>query len=327
MATCWLVLSFNRSKSGHIDMRKQLCSALLALANDPGMVFFTGDLGFMALEPLRDVMKDRFINAGIAEQNMISVAAAMAKDGWKPWCYSIAPFCFARPFEQIRNDVCLHNLPVRLLGNGGGYGYGVMGPTHHAVDDYAVLLALPYMRVFVPCFNEDVSAIIELADTCEHPCYVRLGLGTLPAGECHPTYSPWRQVLYGAGPVVICVGPLGGVAWAASADLDEHSRPDLWILSELPVIMSQIPHPLLDRLNAGARLIVIEEHIAHGGAGAMLVHLLLSAGVGVHAFTNLCAAGLALGVYGSQAYLRSHCGLSPESIRQCILSTSGGAHE
>ena len=108
-------------------------------------------------------MGRRFINAGVSEQNMVSVAAAMAKDGWQTWYYSIAPFCFARPFEQIRNDVCLHDLPVRLLGNGGGYGYGVMGPTHHAVEDYGVLLTLPFMKAFVPAFDQDVEPVTILA--------------------------------------------------------------------------------------------------------------------------------------------------------------------
>jgi transketolase len=109
-------------------MRKELCAALVDISANPNMLFLTGDLGFMALEPLQAHMGTRFINAGVAEQNMISVAAALAKDNWDVWCYSIAPFCVARPFEQIRNDVCLHNMPVRLIGNGGGYGYGVMAP-------------------------------------------------------------------------------------------------------------------------------------------------------------------------------------------------------
>jgi transketolase len=111
-------------------MRQQLCDALVSRSVNPDMVFLTGDLGFMALEPLQQGMQARFINAGVAEQNMVSVAAAMAREGLDPWVYSIAPFCYARPFEQIRNDVAFHNLPVKLIGNGGGYGYGVMGPTH-----------------------------------------------------------------------------------------------------------------------------------------------------------------------------------------------------
>src|ERR1700760_2340360 len=108
-------------------VRRVFGAGMFELANEEPLVFLTGDLGFMALEPLRDVLGPRFINAGVAEQNMVSVAAGMARAGAKPWVYSIAPFCYARPFEQIRNDVCFNALGVRLVGNGGGYGYGAMG--------------------------------------------------------------------------------------------------------------------------------------------------------------------------------------------------------
>ena len=116
-------------------MRNALCRGLVEIAPQPDFVFLTGDLGYSAIEPLRDAMGSRFVNAGVAEQNMISVAAGLARSGLKPWVYSIAPFAYARPFEQIRNDVCLHDLPVTIVGNGGGYGYGVMGATHHALED------------------------------------------------------------------------------------------------------------------------------------------------------------------------------------------------
>src|SRR5262245_6852444 len=131
-------------------MRESFCRALVRNAWRPELVFLTGDLGFKALEPLRDQMKSRFINAGVAEQNMVCVAAGLGKTGLRPWVYSIAPFVYARPFEQIRNDVCLPDLPVVLVGNGGGYGYGVMGSTHHALEDYGVLLTLSNLRAFVP---------------------------------------------------------------------------------------------------------------------------------------------------------------------------------
>src|SRR6202046_5262768 len=141
-------------------MRQEFCQPLLEFSGRPEFLFLTGDLGFMALEPLRDAMGQRFINAGVAEQNMVGVAAGLAKSGLRPWVYSIAPFLYARPFEQIRNDVCLHNLPVVFVGNGGGYGYGVMGSTHHALEDYGALLALPNMRAYIPAFDSDVSAVI-----------------------------------------------------------------------------------------------------------------------------------------------------------------------
>src|SRR5579884_151787 len=111
-------------------MRKVFCESLVSCAARPDFIFLTGDLGFLALEPLREALGDRFLNAGVAEQNMVSVSAGLARQGLRPWVYSIASFLYTRPFEQIRNDLCLHRLPVVLVGNGGGYGYGVMGATH-----------------------------------------------------------------------------------------------------------------------------------------------------------------------------------------------------
>ena len=186
-------------------MRKQLCDALVARAAKSDMVFLTGDLGFMALEPLQMIMGSRFINAGVAEQNMISVAAALAAQDFEVWVYSIAPFVYARPFEQIRNDIAFHNLPVKLIGNGGGYGYGVMGPTHHAIDDYGVLLTLPNMTVYVPVFDEDMDAVISRAGSSGRPSYIRMGRGEPPKGYLVPDYAPWRQLTHGNGPVVIAV--------------------------------------------------------------------------------------------------------------------------
>ena len=163
-------------------MRQAFCNGLVQQAILPEFIFLTGDLGFKALEPLRDALGPRFINAGVAEQNMISVAAGLARSGLRPWTYSIAPFLYARPFEQIRNDVCFHELPVILVGNGGGYGYGVMGSSHHALEDYGCLLTLPHMRAFVPAFDSDVSTMIPALMQCHGPVYLRLGLSEEPKG-------------------------------------------------------------------------------------------------------------------------------------------------
>ena len=176
-------------------MRKQLCDALVARAANPDMVFLTGDLGFMALEPLQSALGPRFINAGVAEQNMVSVAAGLSRQGLETWVYSIAPFCYARPFEQIRNDIAFHQLPVKLIGNGGGFGYGVMGPTHHAIEDYGVLLTLPHMRAWVPVFDEDIAVVVERAGAAQHPAYIRLGRGEPPKGYEVPGYAAWRQLM------------------------------------------------------------------------------------------------------------------------------------
>jgi transketolase len=295
-------------------MRDELCAALVRRSERPNMVFLTGDLGFAALEPLREALGDRFINAGVAEQNMVTVAAAMAAEGFEVWVYSIAPFCYARPFEQIRNDVCMHRLPVRLLGNGGGYGYGVMGPTHHALEDYGILLTLAGMEVYVPCFNEDVEQVVERAGASTVPCYVRLGRGEEPKDATIPAYAPWRKLLDGKGPVVVAVGPLAGAAMSALQGADVR----LWALSELPVA-ARAPSPaLVADIEASGAVCVYEEHVAHGGVASMLGLWLLLTGMPVRRFRALSAAESASGRSGSQVYLRQMGGLGPDALLAAI---------
>jgi transketolase len=301
-------------------MRSEFCNAMVELASDPNLLFLTGDLGFMALEPLESALGERFINAGVSEQNMVSVAAAMTKDGWQAWAYSIAPFVFARPFEQIRNDVCLHGLPVKLVGNGGGFGYGVQGPTHHAVEDYGTLLALPGMRAMVPCFNEDVAASVQRAHESADPCYLRLGRGELPAGQLAPRYAPWRQLLSGRGPSVVACGPIAGSAWATLAALSEAHRPNLWVVSELPFDAEAMPSTLQAQLNHDPRLLVIEEHVRQGGLGSQMATWVLEAGLPIRRFRHLYVRSLAMGVYGSQIYLRKQSGLDPDTILNTMMS-------
>jgi transketolase len=297
-------------------VRKQFCDALVSRSNRADMVFLTGDLGFMALEPLQAAMGQRFINAGVAEQNMVSVAAAMAREGLEPWAYSIAPFCYARPFEQIRNDVAFHNLPVKLVGNGGGYGYGVMGPTHHAIEDYGVLLTLPNMRVFVPAFDEDVPDAVSRAGDAGAPAYLRLGRGEPPAGYAPPPYAPWRQLIEGDGPAVVAAGPLAGTLIAPFEALPREQRPNLWVACELPLAGNPPPDALAGQAERGGGLCVVEEHVARGGLGSELALHVLQHGWRLGGFRHLFARAHVYPSYGSQTFLRKRSGLDPAAVLQ-----------
>ncbi|MDR7040113.1 transketolase [Methylobacterium sp. BE186] len=301
-------------------MRRELCAALVARAARPDLVFLTGDLGFGALEPLRDALGERFLNAGIAEQNMIGVAAALASEGLEPWTYTIAPFCYARAFEQIRNDVCFHRLPVRMLANGGGYAYGVMGPTHHALEDYGVLSTLPGLHIFVPAFDADVAAVVDAAGTQAGPAYIRLGRGEVPEGCVAPAYAPWRRLREGTGPVVVAVGPMAGVVWSAVGSREDLDGPELWAVSELPLCASPPPQAFVAALTARRRLCVVEEHVAQGGLGQSLAAWCLEGGLAVAEFRHLAAAGYPSGTYGSQAFHRRESGLDPAAIRATLAA-------
>ena len=266
-------------------------------------------------------MGARFINAGVAEQNMVSLAAGMARSGLRPWAYSIAPFIYARPFEQIRNDVCLHNLPVVLVGNGGGYGYGVMGATHHAIEDYGVMLSLPNMRAFIPAFDDDLRPIIGRLRMTTTPAYLRLGVSETPKDFVIPPYAPWRRLTErgATGATILVVGPLVGGIVAASRELPPDERPAIWLLTELPIV--EMFDEFVRDVRESDRLVVVEEHVAQGGAGTSLAAHLLSCGIAPRRFSHLSARGYPSGLYGSQAFHRKECGLDPASVLAAARQT------
>jgi transketolase len=276
------------------------------------LVFLTGDLGFQALEPLRSALGRRFLNAGVAEQNMVSVGAGLARQGFRPWLYSISPFLYARAFEQIRNDICLHRLPVVLVGNGGGYGYGVMGSTHHALEDYGVLLTLNGMAAMIPAFDSDLTTLIPLMLQTTGPCYVRLGLGEQPKDWQPPKFEAWRKLGPGRGGVLIAVGPLAGTFLAPCEEMPEARRPNLWCLSQLP--LTGLPEQLVHDVTNHSRLMIAEEHVAHGSAGQALMTAFFKIHCAPRFVQHRTASGYPSGRYGSQRFHRNECGLDAHSV-------------
>lgn len=301
-------------------MRDAACRGWIEIADRPEFVFLTGDLGFKALEPLRARAGRRFINAGVAEQNMVSVAAALAHEALRPWVYSIAPFCYARPFEQIRNDVCLHGLPVQFVGNGGGYAYGPMGATHHALEDYGVLSTLSGLRAYVPAFDEDVGPVIAAMSVSPFPGYLRLGVTEKPKDESAPPFAPWRRLTKGDGPVLIGVGPLVGCVWDEIRALPERQRPELWAVGVLPLERAPPPEEFRRIFAEAPRAVVVfEEHVAQGGFAQMFAAWALGCGLPVASFRALSAQGYVSGTYGSQAFHRRESGIDARSVLDAAL--------
>jgi transketolase len=301
-------------------MRTAFCNAMVELAAEERYFFLTGDLGFMALEPLREALGARFINAGVAEQNMVSVAAGMARVGRKPWVYSIAPFCYARPFEQIRNDVCLNQLAVRLVGNGGGYAYGSMGATHHALEDYGVMLALAGMRAYIPAFDADIKPAVLAMSERTLPCYLRLGRSELEDERSAPPFARWRRLQEGEAGVIIVVGPIAGGLWRASRGRPRADRPALWVVGELDGISAPMDPPaeLLESVASAPALGLVEEHVAQGGFGQQFLHHLALRGCRVRAVVHAHARGYPSGRYGSQLWHRHESGLDVPTILERV---------
>ena len=132
-------------------MRNAFAAEITALGkSDPSIVLLSGDIGNKLFDNYKAAQADRFFNCGVAEQNMVGVAAGMALSGLRPVVYTINSFLIGRSFEQIRLDVCYHNLPVVLVGVGGGLGYASLGPTHHSLEDVAILKSLPNLTILCP---------------------------------------------------------------------------------------------------------------------------------------------------------------------------------
>lgn len=282
-------------------MRKEFVAAFLDLAlRDEKIVFLSGDLGYLALENLRDKLGERFINAGVAEQNMISVAAGLAARGFKPWAYSIAPFITLRPYEQLRNDVCAHNLDVKIVGNGGGFGYGIMGATHHTLEDVGCLQLLPHMRVRVPCLATDVGRLIEKSDRETGPTYLRLGMG-LP-GEALQSEGAWHWHARGEHGIAIASGPV------VKGLLETLKDFDIVTVDEFP--LPEIPEALARKIESTGILLSAEEHLPHGGLGQALATRLLGKLAKPIRFLPISAPGYPSGRYGSQRWHWEECGLA-----------------
>ncbi|MEI6696617.1 MAG: transketolase C-terminal domain-containing protein [Bacteroidota bacterium] len=279
--------------------------------NDSRIIFLTGDLGFMALEGVREIMGSRFINAGVSEQNMISVAAGLASEGLIPFCYSIAPFAVFRPAEQIRLDIGLHNMNVKIVGNGGGYAYGIMGATHHALEDIAVVSSFQNFRCYIPYCNEDVQSTVQAMLEYNGPSYLRLGFGVVPPSIFRNDFAPIRKIASGNKITIVGLGPIILNAWKAIEQLEIHSLVDLFVVSEMPLI--QLSEELILSLNHTKKLLVIEEHVSRGGLGENLALLILKHQLDCQ-FIHRYALGYPNGLYGNQAYHQKMCGLDSQSL-------------
>lgn len=298
-------------------MRDPFRNELMTRVADPDLVVLTGDLGYSLFEPVQAAMGARFINAGVAEQNMVGVAAGMAKAGLFPWVYSIGPFLYARTYEQIRNDVVQHQLPVTLVGNGGGYGYGVMGSTHHSLEDYGILSTLRGLTTYVPTFDEDLAPIFAAIWERRAPTYLRLGRCERPKDFVVPPFAPWRRLLNGQAGVIVTVGPLAGSLVAEFSKLAEAARPELWVVTKLPFVAAEVPIELVDRIHSD-ELMVVEEHVQFGGVGSMLSMALLELGRAPSILRHHAARGYPSGRYGSQTFHRRESAIDSQSVRAAL---------
>lgn len=284
----------------------------------PDLFLVVGDLGYSVVEPFAEEFPDRFLNAGVAEQNMTGVAAGLASEGYHVFTYSIANFPTTRCLEQIRNDVCYHGLPVTVVAVGGGLAYGSLGYSHHAVQDYAIMRCLPGMRVVAPGDPLETESCVNWICNDRGPTYLRLGKAGEPIyhREAAPIEAgrPNRidQKQRPGGNLILTTGAALGVAMAAAEELADMGLS--WEVASLPVWSEGDKETILREISGFDRIISAEDHLVAGGFGSYLREAFGNDPSMQSRLRTQALGEWVCGQVGSQATLNALGGLSRDSL-------------
>ncbi len=239
-------------------------------AQDERLVLCMADIGNRLFNTFRDRYPKRFLNCGVAEANMISMAAGLASEGFRPFCYTITPFVTARCLEQIRIDVCYHQMPVTIVGTGSGLSYASLGATHHSCDDMALLRAMPEMNVLAPGDALEVRASLRAALAQDQPAYVRIGKKGEPVvHEQVPALEMgrWLQLREGTEVVLLSTGNMLPSVLEVADHLKVHEglSAAVWSCASVkPLDVGRLTQCFQDY----PLVVTIEEHSLIGGFGA-----------------------------------------------------------
>lgn len=294
-------------------MRDSFSNSLVeATIKDSRVYLLTGDHGYALFDALRKTSADKYINAGVAEQNMVGVAAGMAKMGMIPIVYGLAAFIPMRVLEQIKLDICFENLPVVLIGDGAGVVYSKLGVSHQCSEDISALRALPNIRILSPCDKYEMKLCMEDALLHPGPTYIRVGksdLGPVHSDQSFAKTPGIHQVKAAKGdaPVILSTGSMVKIA----QQIIENQFPDFGLFSVLQIKpMSETT--LLNAIGGTRQVITLEEHNVMGGLGSVVTEILSERSprrvlrIGIEdRFTDKC---------GTYEYLMHEHKLDPASI-------------
>ena len=303
-------------------MRGAFFRTLMDVAErDDRVYLLVGDLGFGVVEPFVKKFPGRFINVGVAEQNMTGVAAGLALSGKVVFTYSIANFPILRCLEQIRNDVCYHRANIKIVSVGGGYSYGSLGMTHHATEDIAILRALPEMVVVAPGDPIETEAATRAVAEHAGPCYLRLGRAGEP--KIHEEGVGFQlgkasRVRDGDALTLISTGALLETAVRAADELATRGL-GIRVLSMHTVKPLDNDSVLAAARETGA-IVTLEEHSVIGGLGGAVAECLAESNEPKVPFKRLGIPSTFSTDIGSQDYLRAQSGLCLDSIVASIAT-------
>ena len=286
---------------------------------DERITLVVGDLGFGAVEPFVRRFPDRFVNAGVAEQNMTGLAMGMALSGRIVFTYSIANFPTLRCLEQFRNDICYHRADVKIVAVGGGLAYGSLGMTHHATEDLAIMRALPELLVVAPGDPVEVEQVTRGIAVHAGPCYMRLGRAGEPiVHEPSIALKLGRAIRLREGRDVTLIST-GGMLDTTVRVGRRLARDgiDARVVSMHTIKPLDEAEVLAAACETGA-IATVEEHSVMGGLGSAVAEVLAEAGPGVARLVRLGLPAEFVRTVGNQEYLLGNFGLSEAGVLESI---------
>jgi transketolase len=302
-------------------MREAAVQRITKLAeNNPRLIVVTGDLGFGVLTEFARRFPKQYLNAGVAEQNMIGVAVGLALEGRTAIVYSIGNFPTLRCLEQVRNDACYHDANVKIFAVGGGFSYGALGVSHHATEDIAVLRAIPSLTVMSPGDRYEAEEATEAILTRPGTAYLRLDKSFAevdPAKSARFELGKLRRLREGSDISILATGGILQSAMEAAELLQKH-RVQCRVYSVHTI--KPFDHEELSRAVAETGgLITLEEHMLDGGLGSLVAESCLDQGLRPRRFLRLGVPGEFSPVTGSQQYLRTLYKLDSGSVAAAAL--------
>lgn len=301
-------------------MRLAFADTLTELADrDKRLIFLTADLGFQLFDRFIARHGPRYVNVGVAEAQMVCAAAGLALEGWRPLVYSIASFATARAYEHIKLSVAYANLPVLVVGAGGGFAYGSSGVTHHAAEDLGLMRLLPNMTVIAPVDAEEVRQLLPQALELKGPGYLRLGKGREPAVHMDDpaVLGKARLLRQGKGLAILSTGEITAMVAQAMPVLEAKGlSPLAYHFHTLKPLDTDALDRLLPRVD---QIVVVEEHVPCGGLSCAVREWLVQQ---PRQIKLTCLTAPDRFILGSphQHEARAHCGLDAAGIVRAVTS-------
>lgn len=289
-------------------MRKTFINTLIELAReDKDIVLITPDMGFSVLEPFFEEFPERSFNAGIAEQNAISIAAGLALMGKKPYVYTIIPFLVERAFEQVRLDVAYMNTNVKLIGIGAGFTYGAAGATHHAIEDISLMRSLPNMTVCCPGDNNEAEQIIRQSMMNDKPMYIRIGRHNRGVFNNQKVEVGKASIIEKGEDIAVIStsNMLPDAAYYCKELREQGKKPYLISMHTIKPLDKNI---ILELIDSGVEIQTMEEHSIIGGLGSAVAEVIAESGKGVK-FKRIGIPDKFSHYIGSQKFIKKQFGL------------------